>query len=128
MQTNIGLFARPQVKATYSLDLFPVDLNGTPEALVSLTRYWLGLFSHRREDSLWKGMLQHGHLLRGLEACRRGELLAGGRQVRDRDRPKVEGRIGDFDAVTILAAIRRDLRDTIHRSNSTVVGQAPMRC
>ena len=58
MQANIGLFARPQVKATYSLDFFPVDLNGTPEALVSLTRYWLGLFSHRREDSLWKGMLQ----------------------------------------------------------------------
>lgn len=58
MQANIRLFARPQVKATYSLDFFPVDLNGTPEALVSLTRYWLGLFSHRRQDSLWKGMLQ----------------------------------------------------------------------
>ncbi len=58
MHANIGLFGRSQVKATYSLDFFPVDLNGTPEALVSLTRYWLGLFSHRRQDSLWKGMLQ----------------------------------------------------------------------
>jgi len=58
MHGNIGLFGRAQVKATYSLDFFPVDLNGTPEALVSLTRYWLGLFSHRRQDSLWKGMLQ----------------------------------------------------------------------
>lgn len=58
MQGNIGLFGRAQVKTTYSLDFFPVDLNGTPEALVSLTRYWLGLFSHRRQDSLWKGMLQ----------------------------------------------------------------------
>lgn len=58
MQGNIGLFGRAQVKTNYSLDFFPVDLNGTPEALVSLTRYWLGLFSHRRQDSLWKGMLQ----------------------------------------------------------------------
>ena len=58
MQSNIGLFGRAQVKATYSLDFFPVDLNGTPEALVSLTRYWLGLFSHRRQDDLWKGMLE----------------------------------------------------------------------
>lgn len=58
MQSNIGLFGRAQVKTTYSLDFFPVDLNGTPEGLVSLTRYWLGLFSHRRQDSLWKGMLQ----------------------------------------------------------------------
>ncbi|MCM0018744.1 MAG: hypothetical protein NBV67_02005 [Tagaea sp.] len=58
MQANIALFGRAQVKTTYRLDFFPVDLNGTPEALVSLTRYWLGLFSHRRQDSLWKGMLQ----------------------------------------------------------------------
>ena len=46
------------VKMHHSVDFFPVDLNATPEALVSLTRYWLGLFSHRRQDSLWKGMLQ----------------------------------------------------------------------
>ena len=58
MHGNIGLFGRAQVKATFSVDFFPVDLNATPEALVSLTRYWLGLFSHRRQDSLWKGMLQ----------------------------------------------------------------------
>lgn len=58
MQGNITLFGRAQVKASFHLDFFAVDLNGTPEALVSLTRYWLGLFSHRRVDSLWKGMLQ----------------------------------------------------------------------
>ena len=58
MQANIGLFGRSQVRSTYSLDFFPIDLNGTPETLVSLTRYWLGLFSHRRQDGLWKGMLQ----------------------------------------------------------------------
>lgn len=58
MRANLNLFGRPQVKAAYSLDFFPIDLDGSAEALVSLTRYWLGLFSHRRGDDLWKGMLQ----------------------------------------------------------------------
>lgn len=42
----------------FSLDAFPVDLDGSPEALVGSARYFLGLFSHRRGDDLWKGMLQ----------------------------------------------------------------------
>jgi len=46
------------VKTEYSLDAFPVDLDGSPEALVSSARYFLGLFSHRRGDDVWKGMLQ----------------------------------------------------------------------
>ena len=55
---NIALFNRDQVKATFKVDFIPVDLNGSPEGLVSTARYWLGLFSHRRGDDLWKGMLQ----------------------------------------------------------------------
>ena len=58
MRANLNLFGRPQVKAAYSLDFFPIDLDGSAEALVSLTRYWLSLFSHRRGDDLWKGMLE----------------------------------------------------------------------
>jgi len=58
LRANLNLFGHAQVKATYSLDFFPVDLDGSAEALVNLTRYWLGLFSHRRGDDLWKGMLQ----------------------------------------------------------------------
>jgi hypothetical protein len=58
MRANLNLFARPQVKADFQLDFFPVDLDGSPEGLVSTTRYFLGLFSHRRGDGLWKGMLQ----------------------------------------------------------------------
>lgn len=58
MRANLNLFGRTQVKAAFSLDFFAVDLDGSPEALVNLTRYWLGLFSHRRGDDLWKGMLQ----------------------------------------------------------------------
>ena len=55
---NLNLFDRTQVKATYHLDFFPIDLNGCTETIVDLTRYYLGLFSHRRGDDLWKGMLQ----------------------------------------------------------------------
>jgi hypothetical protein len=58
MRANLQVFGRPQVKANYSLDFFAIDLDGSAEALVAVTRYFLGLFSHRRIDDLWKGMLQ----------------------------------------------------------------------
>jgi len=58
LRANLGLFGRAQVKAAYHLDFFAIDLDGSAEAIVSLTRYWLGVFSHRRVDYLWKGMLQ----------------------------------------------------------------------
>jgi hypothetical protein len=55
---NLALFDRSAVRATYSLDCFFIDLNGSPEALVSLSRYYLQLFSHQRQTFLWKGMIQ----------------------------------------------------------------------
>ena len=55
---NLHLFARAPVKLAFKLDLFFIDLDGQAEAIVHLTRYFLGLFSHRRDDDLWKGMLQ----------------------------------------------------------------------
>jgi hypothetical protein len=55
---NIRLFDRTQVKAAFDLDLLLVDLDGSTETVVNMTRYFLGLFSHRRGDELWKGMLQ----------------------------------------------------------------------
>lgn len=58
MRTNGNLFVRNLVKAEVRLDAFPVDLDGSPEALVSSARYFLGLFSHRRGDDVWKGVLQ----------------------------------------------------------------------
>lgn len=58
MRANGNLFVRNIVKAEFSLDFFPIDLDGSPEALVSSSRYFLGLFSHRRGDDVWKGMLQ----------------------------------------------------------------------
>lgn len=58
MYTNPGIFHRGQVKATYHLDAFFADMNGSPANLVHFTRYYLGLFSHKRGDDIWKGMLQ----------------------------------------------------------------------
>jgi hypothetical protein len=58
LQANLPVFSRAQVKAVFRIDFMPVDLEGTPETLVNLTRYFTGLFSHRRTDFLWKGMLQ----------------------------------------------------------------------
>jgi hypothetical protein len=58
MGAHLNVFGRPQVKASYKLDFFPADLGGSAEGLVGLTRYFLGLFSHRRGDDVWKGMLQ----------------------------------------------------------------------
>lgn len=51
------LVERDPVKQKYSVDLFPIDLGGNPETLVDVTRYYGALFSHRRGDNLWKGML-----------------------------------------------------------------------
>ncbi len=58
MRANGNLFIRNLVKSEFQLDAFPIDLDGSPEALVSSSRYFLGLFSHRRDDDIWKGMLQ----------------------------------------------------------------------
>ncbi|WP_355608940.1 hypothetical protein RZV17_09685 [Xanthomonas cannabis] len=48
------------MKTTYKLDAFFTDMNASPIGLVNFTRYYLGLFSHRRGDDIWKGMLQVG--------------------------------------------------------------------
>ena len=45
-----------QVKASFRCDCYFVDLDSDPTGIVSQTRYWFGLFSHRR-GGLWKGML-----------------------------------------------------------------------
>jgi hypothetical protein len=45
-------------KAAYQVDHILIPLACPPDVLVSLTRFWFGLFSHRKADSVWKGMLQ----------------------------------------------------------------------
>lgn len=52
------LFDHDRCKAGFHCDTSVVNLTTSPEWLVTQTRYWYGLFSHRRGDALWKGMLQ----------------------------------------------------------------------
>lgn len=53
---NKQLFSRNANKASHNSDTLYVDLDSSAEDVVMLTRFWFGLFSHRRND-LWKGML-----------------------------------------------------------------------
>lgn len=53
-----GLFDPPTCKSKFVCDAYYVDMNLSAETLVSQTRYWFGLFSHRRDTYLWKGMLE----------------------------------------------------------------------
>ena len=46
-----------QIKMTYRLDHYFLDMAVHPVLTVEWTRYWTGLFSHRR-DGVWKGMLR----------------------------------------------------------------------
>lgn len=55
---NLDIFDPERAKEQYSCDAYFVDLTVSPLLLVDTTRYWFGLFSHQRETSLWKGMLQ----------------------------------------------------------------------
>lgn len=54
---NLALFDPVKTKAAFKCDSYFVDLDTVPMNVVSLTRYWFGLFSHRR-GGLWKGLLQ----------------------------------------------------------------------
>ena len=58
LHANPDLFQSPRVRKKYGLDLFPIDLDGSPEGIVASSRYFLGLFSHRRGDNIWKGMIE----------------------------------------------------------------------
>jgi len=56
--SHLDVFDRQRVRASFLLDAFFIELEGAPETLVSLSRYYLQLFSHQRESYLWKGMVQ----------------------------------------------------------------------
>ncbi|MGJ7613154.1 MULTISPECIES: DUF6932 family protein [unclassified Variovorax] len=58
MDTRPELFDLDRCKKEFHCDTSLVNLTTAPEWLVLQTRYWYGLYSHRRGDALWKGMLQ----------------------------------------------------------------------
>ncbi len=57
MDDNAELFVKERCKARFRCDTMVINLGKTPERLVQDVRYWYGLFSHRRGDHIWKGML-----------------------------------------------------------------------
>jgi hypothetical protein len=56
LDTHAALFEPTQVKAAYRCHAYFVDMHTLPHGVVWQTRYWFGLFSHRR-GGLWKGLL-----------------------------------------------------------------------
>lgn len=58
MRANPETLIRSSIKAARKLDAMFVDLDGSSEGIIDATRYWCGLFSHRRVDDLWKGMVK----------------------------------------------------------------------
>jgi hypothetical protein len=53
-----SVFVREQCLELFKCDTFLIRLSKQPEKLVQDVRYWYGLFSHRRGDQVWKGVLQ----------------------------------------------------------------------
>lgn len=58
MQQHSELFDRRKCKDRFGCDSFLVRLNVHVRRLVRETTFWHGVFSHRRGDQLWKGLLQ----------------------------------------------------------------------
>ena len=58
MNANPDIFVKERCKERFYCDPMVINLNKRPEKLVQDVRYWYGLFSHRRGDHVWKGMLQ----------------------------------------------------------------------
>jgi hypothetical protein len=58
MDANPDLFVKERCRDEYRCDLMVINLGKKPEKLVQDVRYWYGLFSHRRGDHVWKGLLQ----------------------------------------------------------------------
>jgi hypothetical protein len=58
MALHPDLFDHELCKKGFHCDTAIVNLTTSPEWLVAQTRYWYGLYSHRRGDTLWKGLLQ----------------------------------------------------------------------
>src|SRR5262249_32866024 len=48
---------RAATRTTYHVDHLFVGLDWAPRLIVDWSRYWCGLFSHRRADDVWKGMV-----------------------------------------------------------------------
>jgi hypothetical protein len=74
VKSNLGLFERAQTKANFHCDALYVDLALGLYNVVSLSRYYFGLFSHQRVTAVWKGMLEIDFPLHDTDAAARAAL------------------------------------------------------
>ncbi len=58
MDANPDIFNRSRAKNKFGCDTFIVPLGLSPESLIKRATYYFQLFSHRRDDQVWKGFLQ----------------------------------------------------------------------
>jgi hypothetical protein len=58
VNANKTVFFPDQTKAQFQCDVYFVRLEATNFARIDLVHYWFGLFSHRKSDLAWKGILQ----------------------------------------------------------------------
>ena len=58
LSAHPDLFVPARANEKYGCDAYVVPLDKSPENLVKRTTYYFGLFSHRRADQVWKGLLQ----------------------------------------------------------------------
>ena len=58
LQAHPTLFEPAKAKEKYGCDGYIVPLDKSPESLVKRATYYFSLFSHRRSDQVWKGLLQ----------------------------------------------------------------------
>jgi hypothetical protein len=56
-QDHEDLFLPQKTKAQFSCDAYFVDLELKPRLIVDKTKYWFGVFSHKKVSHLWKGMI-----------------------------------------------------------------------
>ena len=57
MYSRADIFEPAQARQRFHCESYVVPLDGRPEKLVVRAAYYQGLFSHRRGDNVWKGML-----------------------------------------------------------------------
>lgn len=56
--SNFIEFAKPRLaKVKYRVDNQPVDISTNPFTIIEATRFWIQLFTHRR-NQVWKGILR----------------------------------------------------------------------
>jgi hypothetical protein len=57
---NPNVFRPSETKKLFHCDAYFLQLQTADAAKVEMVNYWFGLFSHRRADLTWKGILQVG--------------------------------------------------------------------